>query len=496
MTGMSADQPMWPGAWDRPVAAIETHISVLVFVGDRVYKALKPVRTGFLDHSTAAARRRAAEAELALNRRLAPDVYLGLLEVDDGAGPTEPVIAMRRMPTDRRLAALVAAGDGADCVRAVARTLAAFHAAAPGTAAIRAAATPGAVWELWRDNAAGLRQAGRGIVDAEALADADLRAREYVLGRAALFEARIAAGRIRDGHGDVLADDIFCLPDGPRILDCLAFDDRLRHGDVLADVGFLAMDLERLGRADLAGRLLDWYREFSFERHPASLAHYYVAYRAQIRAKVACLRAAQGGEGAAEEARRLLEISLGRLRRAEVRLVLVGGPPGSGKSALSRALSRQTGATLLRSDELRKDLAGLAHDASGRAPLGEGIYRADMTEAVYEELGRRAERLLELGESVILDASWGSEPARERARRLAASARARVVELRCEAPAALADQRVVARSGGERAGSDATLEVARAMRASFDAWPSATTVDTAGTVAAAASAGAEAFGAH
>ena len=94
----------------------------------------------------------------------------------------------------------------------------------------------------------------------------------------------------RDGHGDLLADDIFCLDDGPRVLDCLEFDDRLRYGDVLADVAFLAMDLERLGRTELARPFLDWYREFSAETYPESLAHHYIAYRAHVRSKIACLR--------------------------------------------------------------------------------------------------------------------------------------------------------------------------------------------------------------
>ncbi len=491
---MTTDEPLWPGDWDLPAAATETHISVLAFVGDRVYKALKPVRTDFLDHTTAAARRKAAEAELALNRRLAPDVYLGLLEVDGGGGPREPVIAMRRMPAERRLAALVTAGEGDDCVRAVARSLAAFHAAAPSTPAIRAAGAPAAVWDLWRRNAAALREAGAGILDTSALYEAERRARDYVLGRSALFEARVVAGRVRDGHGDLLADDIFCLSDGPRILDCLAFDDQLRHGDVLADVGFLAMDLERLGRADLAVRLLAWYREFSFEQHPASLAHHYIAYRAHVRAKVACLRAAQGGEGAAEDARHLMGICLARLRRAQVRLVAVGGPPGSGKSTLSDALSRHTGAALLRSDELRKDLAGLAHDARGTTRFGEGIYRPERTADVYRELLRRAERLLVLGESVVLDASWSSEREREAVRAVAAGARARLIELRCDAPADLADERIAARDRAGGAASDATVGVARAMRARFDAWPSAQAVDTAGSVEATASAAVTAFG--
>ena len=111
-----------------------------------------------------------------------------------------------------------------------------------------------------------------------------------------LFEQRVADGWVCDGHGDLLADDIFCLADGPRVLDCLDFSDELRYGDVLADVAFLAMDLEHRGAPELAARFLELYDEFSGERHPASLVDYYVAFRALIRAKVSALRAQQGDD--------------------------------------------------------------------------------------------------------------------------------------------------------------------------------------------------------
>ena len=140
------------------------------------------------------------------------------------------------------------------------------------------------------------------------------------------------AGRARDGHGDLLADDIFLLDDGPRVLDCLEFDDALRLDDVLADVAFLAMDLERLGRPDLAERFLAAYRAASGDTWPSSLAHHHIAYRAQVRAKVSAIRAEQGVPDSADKAQALLRLALAHLEAGRVRLVLVGGLPGTGKS--------------------------------------------------------------------------------------------------------------------------------------------------------------------
>ena len=166
---------------------------------------------------------------------------------------------------------------------------------------------------------------------------------------------------MRDGHGDLLADDIFCLDDGPRILDCIEFDDRLRHGDVLADVAFLAMDLERVGAADLGGRFLSWYREFAAETYPESLAQHYVAYRAHVRAKVACLRASQGDTAAGDRARQLLRMTEDHLKPGPGRAHHRRRATWYGKSTLAAALADRLGWTVLRSDEVRKDLAGIGH---------------------------------------------------------------------------------------------------------------------------------------
>ena len=112
---------------------------------------------------------------------------------------------------------------------------------------------------------------------------------------------------------------------------------------MLADVAFLAMDLERLGAGDLARSFLRWYGEFSAEHHPESLADYYIAYRALIRAKVACVRYRQGDRGAAGEARDLLDLAVHHLRRGRVTLVLVGGSPGTGKSTLAWGVGEELG---------------------------------------------------------------------------------------------------------------------------------------------------------
>jgi aminoglycoside phosphotransferase family enzyme/predicted kinase len=464
-----------------PAAVAETHISVVVFAGSRAYKLCKAVSLGFLDYSTREQRRAALERELVVNRRFAPDVYLGLLDLVDGDGEVhDHVLVMRRMPAERRLSRLLDGPDAAELLRDVAKEVASVHAASPRPAAAAEAASRRAVGRNWRDNEAAMEPHVGPLLESATFERVGEGYRRYLAGRAPLFETRIRDGHAVDGHGDLLAEDIFCLDDGPRILDCLAFDDQLRYGDVLADVAFLAMDVERLAGPAAAGELLRWYGEFSAEHHPASLAHHYIAYRAQVRAKVACLRASQGDEPARAAAREHLRLCVAHLDQGRVRLVLVGGAPGTGKSTLAAAVAEATGWALLRSDEIRKELAGLGPLDDTTAPLGTGLYRPAAVAATYEELRRRARLLLERGESVILDASWSDVDQRLGARRLAEAVVADLVELRVDAPAPVAAARIAARRAAGGDPSDVTVEVAAALGARFDPWPEATIIETTG----------------
>jgi uncharacterized protein len=322
----------------------------------------------------------------------------------------------------------------------LAHLVAAFHARAEPEAAV--AASRDALAGLWADNTAGLLEHGRGVVDLDEVLEVDALAARYLAGRRLLFDRRITEGRALDGHGDLLADDIFLLDDGPRVLDCIEFDVWLRWGDALADVAFLAMDLERLGRPDLAERFLAAYREHAGDAWPSSLAHHHIAYRAQVRAKVGAIRVTQGDDDAVAEARRLLALARRHLETGAVRLVLVGGLPGTGKSTLAAGLAGKFGATLITSDELRKELAGIRSDQPAPAAFGEGLYREEATAATYAEMLHRTEVAVALGESVVLDASWTAERHRTAARSIADRTATDLVELHCSAPPALTARRI------------------------------------------------------
>ncbi len=469
------------GDVNRPLSVSETHVSTVFFTGDRAFKLLKPVTTPFLDFGTTERRLAAVDDEIRLNRRLAPDVYLGTADVVEDGVLVDRMIVMRRLATDRRLTNLVGQPGFDDCLRAVVKRVAAFHAEQrprPGAADI---AGRDAVRKNWDDNIGDMSDLVDVVFDRHEFERVALLAHDYLDHTDRLFNHRLQAGFVRDGHGDLTAEDIFCLDDGPRILDCLAFDERLRIADVLNDVAFLAMDLERLAGPAVAAQVWRYYGEYAGEHHPESLAAHYVAYRAHVRAKVAAIRHRQGDQDAAALARDYLRLARQHLERARRRLVLVGGTPGTGKTTLATSLSDTLGWVMLSTDSLRKDLTLRSHTDHEVVDIGEGIYTDDVTERTYHALLGRAEHLLVAGESVILDASFNAEAHRVRARQLAAAQGAELIEIECVLDPERAKARIASRLAGGADASDARPELVDALRGEHEPWPSAQPVSTAGS---------------
>lgn len=470
----------------RYVDVRETHTGFIVLVGDRAFKAKKPVLTDFLDFRTPEQRERACRREVELNARLSPASYLGVAHLSDPTGgPAEPVIVMRRYADEQRLTSLVAHGPD-ERVRGlldtIAEMLARFHSHAARGPAIAAQGEPGAVEERWRENLAELDRYARTPVpgvSAESVADIRRLANSFIAGRAPLFARRIEERCLVDGHGDLLADDIFCGDGEPALLDCLEFDDTLRYVDRIDDAAFLAMDLEFLGRKDLADHFLARYAGHAGDAAPPALRDFYIAYRAVVRAKVDCVRLGQGKAGAADEAARHLDIAGRHLRDGAVRLALVGGNPGTGKSTLAHALAENVGAQVISTDDVRRQLrdAGVISGQSG--VLGSGLYSPGNVETVYNAVLRRARPLLGGGQSVILDGTWQDPQRRAQAHRLAAETHSAMVEFVCAAAADLATDRIAQRPPGS---SEVTPEIAAVLAGRDAGWRTAHRIDTSRTL--------------
>ena len=186
-------------------ALIETHISYVLLIGDRAYKLKKPIKTAFLDYSTREARRWACEREVELNRRLSPEVYLGVAPVLDVNGqPCDSLVVMRRMPAERSLSALVRSGaDVGDEVRRIARLIAGFHSGAARSVAISAAAGIDSVRANWEANFSEMLDSVGPVLESGASKRVEQLVRRYLSGRIPLFEERVERGMACDGHGDL-----------------------------------------------------------------------------------------------------------------------------------------------------------------------------------------------------------------------------------------------------------------------------------------------------
>jgi uncharacterized protein len=472
----------------------ETHISWVFLYADTVLKLKKPVDFGFLDFRSLEQRQRACEAEVLLNTRLAPDVYLGVVAVTRGAdglhriaGEGEVVdyaVHMRRLPDAERADVRLAEGrlTWAE-LSGLVSVLVEFHARAATSDEIAAF---GRVASIARNVEENFAQAGRSLRELAPHAEREVEARELAFLRehAAAFERRIASGKIRDGHGDLRLEHVY-IPEPsldaaggqvasaaapPLVIDCIEFNERFRYADVCADVAFLSMDLAFQGSVELKERFLAAYARESDDYDLYEVVDFYESYRAYVRAKVSALAldsasSLEARERLTRDARRYLLLALAAERPSlgAPRLIAVGGIIASGKSTLAEALGAELALPVIGSDRTRKALHGVAPTER----LGREAYGAGASDAVYGEVLRRAAVVLASGRSVIVDASFRTRASRAAARALGQRARARFVFVECQAPEAVTRERLSAREHASSV-SDARLDLYEAFVSRYE----------------------------
>ncbi len=466
---------------------IETHISWVFLADAEVFKVKRPVELGFLDFTTVEARRQACEAELHLNRRLAPDVYLGVVPVTIGENGVHTIdgdgrivdwaVRMRRLSDETRGDALLLSGAlGPSRIDDLADRVAAFHAAARCDAGTSQHGEVATIRNNVRENFAQTRDS-----IAEYLNAAQAREIETwqlgVLRDEARFEARIDAGRVRDGHGDLRLEHVYFEGDGSiAIIDCIEFNDRFRFGDVCADIAFLSMDLGWHGRVDLAERLLARYARATHDYGLYSVVDFYESYRAFVRGKISSFLAADAEasgptrERARREARRyfLLALAYERPPLMPPRVVAVGGMIASGKSRTAAFVGELLAAPVLSSDRMRKHRMGSAPSESLRSEPWSGAYSPSATEAVYGEIWSAAETVVASGRAVVIDASFRSAAARAAARELAKRHEVPFTMVECVAPRDLLLERLTKREARGAHESDARTDLLDEFEARFE----------------------------
>jgi len=281
------------------VEFIETHISLLFLTGNYVYKVKKPVDFGFLDFTSLEKRRYFCQQEVKLNRRLSPDIYLGVVEIThdrgrislNGKGEVEEyAVQMKRIPEEFLLDKLLKKGQvNRKMIEALSEKLARFYASAETNEQIKSFGKPERVKQDTDENFEQTQKYVGTVIAKPVYEEIKHKTNEFFEVQEALFHRRIAFDRIRDCHGDLRLEHIFWGRE-IAIFDCIEFNERFRYTDVAADIGFLAMDLDYHGREDLSEDLIRSYVENSGDKELPGMLGFYKCYRAYVRGKVESFR--------------------------------------------------------------------------------------------------------------------------------------------------------------------------------------------------------------
>ncbi|OQR94472.1 hypothetical protein ACHHYP_01267 [Achlya hypogyna] len=470
-----ADLPMDD---DSPIELIQTHMSMVFLRADAVYKLKKNVDFGFADFSSVFKRMQACLAETQLNQRLAPSVYLGVVPVYKAKDDTLRIstydmwtearekdatyyvndtlgeivdwaVKMRRLPNDNNCLHLLRSGRlTAEILSAVAVKIAAFHVAARKSPSIDVfgslATIKGNVDENFEQTKGHARA---GLVDPGVYAAVKKLSQQMTSDLERIFAQRVENKYISDTHGDLRLEHVYLVPKAANappstaqaavryvppissytlhnldlatldvvVLDCIEFNERFRFADPLADAAFFAMDLRRLGRADLAASFNSAYLDASKQssKANATLLRFYTAYRSVVRAKVCGFQALDPLMVDTTKSRFRAQchwlVALGLLALPADRpcLLLVTGLPGTGKSAVAQGLVDADSRWLwVRSDAVRKQLAGVAVEDRTPDAAKELVYSAAFTEQTYVECWRLAREALVRGQRVLVDATF------------------------------------------------------------------------------------------
>lgn len=431
------DPCAYPHPVEGDITVVQTHISIVFLAGNRVYKVKKALDLGFLDYSTLEQRKHFCEEEVRLNRRLAPETYLGVARIvrsedgtlqfvmlpDEGRETIDYAVVMKRLPAEGMLDARLDRGKvDVYLLDRLAKKLVAFHNACPTGDDVDRYATPEALRKQVDDNLRGLATF---IGELDGRDDLTLTRAMHDRLRGTMnddlarledpFRQRISAGRIREGHGDLHAGNICILDSGEIVIyDCIEFSAAFRCRDVASEVAFLAMELDRAGRNDLADAFIDSYAKHAGDSGLRELVPFYKRHFAIVKAKVESLKSREEEVDEADRAK-----SLAKARRYALlavgstlppALIMTCGLPGTGKSTFARALAPFLRAEHLASDRIRKDLAGLEPTERGTS---NDIYTDEFTRRTYGAMRDRARIALKEGRTVIADANFPARKLRE-----------------------------------------------------------------------------------
>jgi len=469
------------------ITLIETHISWVFLTGQLVYKIKKPVNLGFVDFSTLDRRHQFCREELRLNKRLAPDLYRDVVAITDDQGKLyingngaiiDYAVRLQQFDPGMQFDQLLENNQlTPEHIEAVATILANFHhkiATASSTAAPLQHETPDphgnpdTLHHATEDNYQHCRALLTDPVDIENInrlshwSNAEFRRIQ------AFLSTRQKTGFIRECHGDVHLGNIALYQHNVTVFDCIEFNADFRWIDVINEVSFLVMDLLSRKRQDYATLVLNTYLEITGDYEGLTSLRYYLVYRAMVRAKVEIIRASQKNIADAHPPvtdktitpyHRYINLALQLCDAKQPILIIMHGLSGSGKSTVVKQLQTALFLVQIRSDVERKRLLRPNPATQSPSETDKGIYSPQASVQTYQRLHTLAERILQAGINVVVDAAFLRKADRQRFQHLAQTLKTPFVILHCHAEPNVLRQRIQARSTQGNSVSDATLEV-------------------------------------
>jgi aminoglycoside phosphotransferase family enzyme/predicted kinase len=475
-----------PSFYDHPVDEVrflQTHISSVFLTGTRVYKLKKPVNFGFLDYSTVELRELNCRAEVELNSRLAPSVYLDALPITvdgdrvaiDGDGEVvDWVVVMRELDGDLLGTEVLERGElSVAHMDALVDVLVPFYRSAATGEGVDRYGTVAAVRFNTDENFSQTEASVGKLISRDRFEHIRKWTDAFFVERADLFERRIADGRTRESHGDLHLRNIF-FEDPPMIFDCIEFNERLRCGDIAVDIAFLAMDLDFNGRQDLSAHFIDRFVQASGDTDLVEVLDFYKCYRAYVRGKIASFTSTDPALDDTEKraqrnlARRYFGLAYDYAGGSDrPSLVVLYGLMGTGKTSVARYLREKFGWHVLSTDAVRKQISGVGENTRVYVPYNEGLYSPEMNARTYEEVCERAENLLRGGFPVVVDGAFKRRAEREPVIEAARRTGARLVFLRTTCDPDEQRERLEGRQRHDTR-SDGRVELMEHQRADFE----------------------------
>ena len=462
-------------AYAHPVShcqLIQTHISWVILTGEFVYKIKKPVNLGFLDFSTLEKRCFFCKEELRLNSRLAPDLYLDVMDIRgnpehpalNGDGELiECAVKMKQFAQEDQLDSVLERGElKLTDIDSIALMIANFHQHIDSAGSKTHFGNPESVCSPIADNFSHSRQHINDNAQLKMLAKIETWSANACTTLRETLTARKNGGFIRECHGDLHLRNLAWINNAPLAFDCLEFNPDLRWIDIISEIAFLAMDLEDHHQTQMAHRFVNAYLEHSGDYAGIRVLRFYKVYRAMVRAKVDAISAGQADINSQEQHAALesvgtyLRLAQSYIHMGMPKLIITRGLSASGKSTISQHLLEHLGAIRIRSDIERKRLFNLQATQSGGNDIEKGIYSNDATQATYTKLATLAKLIVDAGYTVIVDAANLEFEKREAFQQLATQLQVPYLILNFTATPDTLRQRIVDRKNDA---SDANLKV-------------------------------------